>query len=222
MEASEQELIRRNRASLMQQTSCTGLLLANLDNLLSPEETAILKNLHEKNPFDASCRLYDIAITRVGGFEILKFALKNSNQTGALKILENGENPPNPSGVAQTNNQVTPSTNPDWKNLVVGSEQCKVAEVEKCLSNSASASVLWERLPDVGRTLDYPESDMIVTQVMMGIKTRSQFLVAILKNWHANEDMKATLGKLDQVLRDHKLNECAGALARTFQARPLK
>ncbi|CAL8124095.1 unnamed protein product [Orchesella dallaii] len=143
---------------------------------------------------------------------------RNESDRNENPELVTGENAtPNPLGVPPTNNPVTPSTNPDWKNLVVGSEQCKVDEVEKCLRNSASASVLWERLADVGRTLGFPRSNKSWGLLTMGLKSDSAVLVEILEYWHAKETVNATLGKLDEVLRRYNLNDCAETLARTFQ-----
>ncbi|CAL8124101.1 unnamed protein product [Orchesella dallaii] len=104
-----------------------------------------------------------------------------------------------------------------WENYLIGDEPCTCLRINQCLSNSTSVSLLWQKLPDVGRTLGFEGSNRIVSTVLLGIKSHSGYLEDILKTWRQATTNNATLGNLVTVLRNHHLNECAEALINEFR-----
>ncbi|CAL8124097.1 unnamed protein product [Orchesella dallaii] len=103
-----------------------------------------------------------------------------------------------------------------WEKYLVGDEPCTYLRIEQSLSKSTSVSLLWQKLPDVARTLEFSGSGMIVTKVMLNIQSHSGHLQEILTNWRSKKPTQATLGNLINVLRNHQLNECAEVLIKEF------
>ncbi|CAL8147150.1 unnamed protein product [Orchesella dallaii] len=89
----EREIILANLPELISFTRCNSTLLSILtaSQILSKEDEAVLEaKLKSDGSITQTKFLYEITISRKGGFHALMTALDETSQTGALKILEHG------------------------------------------------------------------------------------------------------------------------------------